>query len=735
MGSLITRLTAGLRLKIVIIASLLLTLPWFGYRFVLEIEKLLRQGQEQTLIGTARAIATALNERPALFSQQANYLPQVQQGRDLYVYDLPDSIQVDGRLNDWPADIGTKMHYYGRPYVLFSQHTYPQVYTDFYLITGRHQQHVYAALKVTDQQLVLRRPDSNRIDRNDHLTLALTTPDGQFERYLIALEANGQTSVWFMPDEPETSNLFRPAPHILASWQPSETGYNLEIALPAEHVGQKMAIAIHNVDHATQRDVESIIATANTKSAETLGTVFLPSPDVKRIVRGMGHSSSRIWVLDRHQRVLAQSGDIQHSNGVWATSIRYDEEEHGLGSWLEQHVLRPLYYTFLLSEPVPFDDQPADPAMIQGVHVDQALHGRGYAHWRPSSDGKAMILSAAYPIWLNDQVMGAVVVEESTLGVQTLKNRALEKLFNVLLVIILIAAIVLFLFASSLSRRIRRLRDQAEQSIDAQGRIREAITSSSTRDEIGDLSRSLANMVSRLGQYNHYLENLSSRLSHELRTPVAVVRSSLDNLAMSSHHGEDEKRYIDRAQEGIRRLGTILSSMTEATRIEQSLQGADMECFAFNELVRGCMQGYQLAFPHHQFLIETPEKPVMTTGAPDFLAQLLDKLIANATEFSPEGCPIEVTLSQDNHHAVLTVSNQGPLLPQDMADQLLHSMVSVRSQQHQSKPHLGLGLFIARLIVEYHAGEIAIRNREDKKGVTVTITLPLNHSATKSPQK
>ncbi|WP_330960125.1 proteobacterial dedicated sortase system histidine kinase [Photobacterium sp. 53610] len=731
MGSLITRLTAGLRLKIIIITSLLLTLPWFGYRFVLEMEKLLRQGQEQTLIGTARAIATALNERPALFSQQANFLPRVQQGRDLYVYDLPAAIQVDGHLDDWPSDMGAKMHYYGHPYVLFSQQIYPKGYTDFYLITARHQQQIYAALKVNDPHLVLRRTGSNRVDRNDHLTLALTTPEGKFERYLIALEASGLTSVWLISDNPDTQESFLPVTNVLASWQPSDTGYTLEIALPADLLGQQMAVAIHNVDHATKRDVESIIATANTKSADTLGTVLLPSPDIEQIVKGMGHSSSRIWVLDRHQRVLAQSGDIQHSNGVWATSIRYDEEEHGLGSWLEQYLLRPLYYTFLLSDPVPFDDQPANPAMIQGVHVDQALHGRGYAHWRPSSDGKAMILSAAYPIWLNDTVMGAVVVEESTQGVQTLKNRALEKLFNVLLAIILIAAMILFLFASSLSSRIRRLRDQAEQSIDAQGRIRDAIVSSSSRDEIGDLSRSLANMVSRLGQYNHYLENLSSRLSHELRTPVAVVRSSLDNLAMSQQHGEDEKRYIDRAQDGIRRLGTILSSMTEATRIEQSLQGADMERFAFNELVSGCMQGYQLAFRQHQFRVQIPESPVFIEGAPDFLAQLLDKLIANATEFSPVGHPIEVTLSQENHLAVLTVSNQGPLLPQDMTDQLLHSMVSVRSQQHQAKPHLGLGLFIARLIAEYHAGQIAIRNRTDGQGVIVTITLPLNESAAK----
>ncbi len=192
----------------------------------------------------------------------------------------------------------------------------------------------------------------------------------------------------------------------------------------------------------------------------------------------------------------------------------------------------------------------------------------------------------SYPIWLGDNVMGAVIAEESTAGIQTLRNRAMEQLFNAILAIIAIGTITLFLFASKISSRIRRLRDEAEQAIDSQGRIQQLISPTKDTDEIGDLSRSLAAMVGRLGQYNHYLENLSSRLSHELRTPVAVVRSSIENLAMHSQD-EDSLRYIARAQDGVHRLSTILSSMTEATRIEQSLQGAEKERFPLNELVTG----------------------------------------------------------------------------------------------------------------------------------------------------
>ncbi len=140
-----------------------------------------------------------------------------------------------------------------------------------------------------------------------------------------------------------------------------------------------------------------------------------------------------------------------------------------------------------------------------------------------------MILAAAYPIWLGDNVMGAVIAEESTAGIQTLRNRAMEQLFNAILAIIAIGTITLFLFASKISSRIRRLRDEAEQAIDSQGRIQQLISPpTKDTDEIGDLSRSLAAMVGRLGQYNHYLENLSSPPSFS-RTENACCRRSILN--------------------------------------------------------------------------------------------------------------------------------------------------------------------------------------------------------------
>ena len=161
----------------------------------------------------------------------------------------------------------------------------------------------------------------------------------------------------------------------------------------------------------------------------------------------------------------------------------------------------------------------------------------------------------------------------------------------------LVAALLLW-FATRISNRIRRLSDEAEAAIDARGRVTRLTTASDAGDEIGDLSRSFSTVLGRLARYNAYLEALAGRLSHELRTPIAVVRSSLENLH-AARTPDETRIYVARAEEGLARLGTILSRMTEASRLEQGLSTAERERFDAAAVVRGCVEGYRLAYAPH----------------------------------------------------------------------------------------------------------------------------------------
>ena len=360
----------------------------------------------------------------------------------------------------------------------------------------------------------------------------------------------------------------------------------------------------------------------------------------------------------------------------------------------------------------------------EGNHINSALMGVPLTQFRTLADTQTRILGAAYPIFSGDDVMGAVVVDQNMNGLRTFRNQALEQLFNTMLAVMLVVALGLFFFASRISSRVRFLRNQAEGIIDEGGRVKNTILPSRSSDEIGDLSRSFSSIVERLTQYTNYLENMSSRLSHELRTPVTVVRSSLENLVLSETNKES-KVYLERAEEGISRLNLILTNMSEATRLEQMLQTSEKEKIELRAVVNGCVEGYKLAYGKCIFETDFPRDPVFIRGVPEYIAQLLDKLVANAVEFSRNEKPIRVYCRTLRDHATIKVSNSGPFLPEEMKERIFDSMISVRSQERQKQPHLGMGLHIARLITEFHGGQIRAENRKDSEGVVITVVIPL----------
>jgi dedicated sortase system histidine kinase len=371
-----------------------------------------------------------------------------------------------------------------------------------------------------------------------------------------------------------------------------------------------------------------------------------------------------------------------------------------------------------------FSDERSGRTVAASRDVEGALAGILTIDRRPTADGKAIIVSAAHPIWVGDEVKGAVIVEETTNAVLAERNRAFARLFNIVLAALLVGSVALTLYASWLSTRIRRLRDEAEAAIDAHGRVRRPLAGSDAGDEIGDLSRSFGSVLARLTDYAGYQEAMARRLSHELRTPIAVVRSSVDNLALQRLPA-DAQIYIERAQQGLARLANIITRIAEATRLEESLADADRERFDLALVISGCVDGYRAAYPGQLFELEVPPGEMSFFGAPELVAQMLDKLCANAAEFAAPGTPIVVALQREETRFRLSVANEGPTLPATMQGRLFDSMVSVRAKRGDGEPHLGLGLYIVRLIAEFHGGRAEAANRPDGRGVTVSVSLPL----------
>jgi signal transduction histidine kinase len=363
------------------------------------------------------------------------------------------------------------------------------------------------------------------------------------------------------------------------------------------------------------------------------------------------------------------------------------------------------------------------PDRLEGNSVRAALAGQPHAEWVRGAANQELLLTAAAPMVIGGTTRGAVFLEQAGDQLLELRDRAVSHLFNLTLLATGAAFIVMFGFATWLSLRIARLRDAADSAVSSDGKIRLDMPESASADEIGALARGFERLLARLNEHTQYLRTLGGKLSHELRTPLTIVRSSLDNLE-SEGLRDEQRHFVTRARDGTQRLQSILSALGAAARVEESIKQAEFVNFDLCELLRAAIAGYRDGFPHSNFALETPADPCFIRGAPDLVAQLLDKLVENAVDFCPPAGTITVRLDRAQGNYLLAVSNDGPPIPPALHGRLFESLFEQR-QGRDDKPHFGLGLYIVRLVAEFHGGSAVADNRADGGGALFTITLPL----------
>jgi signal transduction histidine kinase len=491
----------------------------------------------------------------------------------------------------------------------------------------------------------------------------------------------------------------------------------VELRMPLELLGTGLWLSAVDVDDPEERQPVLRLATSEPpvrapalRPARAFGRVLLASAEIDRVIAGLGATQGRrIWVVGPDGRVRARGGSLARPPAPPPES------------WLGKR-----WFEWILAGPVvDRSEEPSAVGRLTGPAVAAALGGTETVRWRPwpapAEGGELANVSAAHPIRSGDTVLGAGGGVEASQPIQTARRRALADLFGTTLLSSVLAALVILAFATRLGTRIRRLRDAAERAIDPHGRVVGPLARPRAGDEIGDLGRSFADMLERLRRYHQHLEQLGGRLSHELRTPIAVVRSSLENL---EHAAPGERHtYAARAMDGLTRLATIVTRMSEATRIEQAIEAAEVAPFDLARILGEAAEGYAATWPDHPLESRVGEAPVRVIGVPDLFVQLLDKLVANAIEFSLPGTPIRIALTVVGAQAVVSVRNQGPPIPAALGTRLFDSLVSERPPGEAGPPHLGLGLYIARLIAEVPRGrmEAAIV----PGGVEVTVRLPV----------
>ena len=681
----------SIRLQLLVIALTTLMLPWAGCQYARELETTLRVSQEGSLLAAAGTIANALS------AQSSRVFRAAEDGEtsggpfddgqgDLYVYSIHNQPLLDGYRDDWNLE--------AEPRPL------PSNGLPARLLAAATDRYLFVYLEVDGREFT---PEPNDVhperDRFDRADFTVQRPDGAQQSFFFATGAPGLIEAQNTVKGDDGVVHAASEPRIQAFWLQTSRGFHLEARIPRSLIGGRLW-----VEARTGRGA----GTAGFMGAEMQrgGRLFLATAGLDELLATFIGAGTRATVIDTNALKLGTAGSL--------TVSRDADPRSGEDTW---------YRRFTKADTSHWPLQVSAPDHLEGKSVTEALGGHSSAEWLRAGPNRASLLSAAAPITVDGGTHGAIVLEQPGDQLVELRDRALAHLFNLTLLATALALAIAFGVASWISLRIGRLRLAAESAITSDGHIRLAMPESHRTDEIGALSRGFENLLARLNEHTQYLRTLGGKLSHELRTPLTIVRSSLDNLE-SEGIRMDQREYVTRAREGVLRLQSILSALGAASRVEESFKQTERVQFDLKSLLLSAVAGYQDAFPTARFAADLPADECYLRGAPDLIVQLLDKLIENAADFCPATGTITVRLARAQGNYELSVANNGPPIPAAVLGRLFESLFEHR-QGHDDKPHFGLGLYIVRLIAEFHGGRAVAANWPGADGVAFSVILPM----------
>jgi len=475
-------------------------------------------------------------------------------------------------------------------------------------------------------------------------------------RGIKRLQFNRPKQSGFIAPEGEQSNTYQ------AYWREQSGGYALEILLN-QPLPTRLGLAIVDRQALTTRTVGTT-QSGSDQNNTSLSSVFLkplllPQPQWQVFLQSITPIQSETRIVDHQGQLLYSHNRITPNQ---STEL----------NWLDGILYQLIF-------------NPDGSYMKDGLETSAAFNHGSIELRTASSDTQKQLIS---------------------LFVRSL---------SVIMVLIVVLILMYLVYASILAWRIKRLNRRLQHVLDSGGQLHTELPSAKAKDEIGDLSRATSSMLQDINAYTRYLKDLGSRLSHEMKTPLSIVQSSLENLHLEQ---QQPNPFLGRAMQGVERLRFILKQLSELSHLKNAIKGTQTETVELKQFTRQMAEAYQTT--DSRISHQLSEQPIEINGSPELLAQLLDKLVENARDFSGDKDQINIQLVQTPHSIQLSVTNTGAQLPNEDVNRLFDSLYSVREQKSKAS-HLGIGLYIVKLIADFHAAAITAENLQNPKAVRFTL--------------
>ena len=701
------RLRFRINAQVLLFALVLVSIPWLSYRFVAETRVFMIEGQTQAQEQLARGIVTLFQGRDDLLAE----LPYLDSQQVVFSHLLTGPAKVDGYTSEW-LDYQLFAKYFGAD----------EGSEDGYsLLLGEKDDRIYGLVRIQDDVIVNRVKGTSELDVSDHLRLTLPDRNGNKRRLVMVATQAGPMEVWYVKEDWSTSRYANPSSSFIiqAVMRPLVDGYLVEFALPKYFLNQRqefgLAVADVDSEDGSMRHLKTLVG-ADTTVESHFNLLAMRAPEANKILSSLSRSDSQIIIYDNNLQVRASVGQVSPAVAEKVKPQGFLERVQSfLNKGLDWFIAIPAYLN-----PVQAATQERD--LLNKALDKKFVSGRW--HKGPTEQ----VFSVAAPIVDQEgELLGVVLIKQSTAQILGLQRQAMENIallsFSTMLAILL----VLLLFLWRQAARIRRLGKEAQQIVDIDGRLKTNRLSNEmgSGDEIGDLARSFSGVVARLHEHQEFMNTMPRTLRHEVNNPLNAAMTSLENL-QTHGVGEGQQRYIDSTQRGLVKISSIVEKLADAANLEQALHEDELEPLNLLHLVKTYVhhQNPGTLGEHADVVFEAHQSSIYIAGVDYRIEQMLDKLLDNARDFrSPESL-ITVRLYQQDYDCYLEVDNLGPNIPPSLISGMFNSMVSARTAG-AGHAHFGLGLYIVRLISQFHGGSVSAHNLERPEGVMFRVKLPV----------
>lgn len=382
-----------------------------------------------------------------------------------------------------------------------------------------------------------------------------------------------------------------------------------------------------------------------------------------------------------------------------------------------------IFDVVVLAPAIPPFEEPGKDNLKAWPELVDAKPGQAVSRTRFAPDRSHMVSAGAR----SSAGSYAVLVTSNDVGIRSAVRAERFSIAMFFLLVLGIAVLLSFFLARTIVRPLRHL---ARAAVKVRlGRAREVTVPRlpERRDEIGMLARALSDMSIALRQRIDATESFAADVAHELKNPLASLRSALDGIDRIEDPAL-RSQLLGVARDDVKRLDRLVSDISEASRVDAQLAKAKFDEIDLGQMIEQLLnvREERNADGNVRIAFARPQPGVAVVMGEDVrLERMLTNLIDNAVSFSPPEGVVEVSATQGGKHVILRVNDEGPGVPEADRESIFRRFNSVRPDGEAFGEHSGLGLAIARTIAEGHGGKLHVTDRVDgKQGASFEILLP-----------